>query len=100
MNKSIKVSDVVYGELLKLQQPRETFSDVVARLIKLYYVLQGAAPMIGGAEAYWRSQVDERDGVHSRRLDGKEMLYGTRAETEGVTAPDVRPGDSAEVPHV
>ncbi len=78
MNKSIKVSDQVYGDLLNLQQPRETYSDVVARLIKLYYVLLGAAPMIGGAAEYWRLKSDTKQEI----------------------AAALRPGDISEVPHV
>ncbi len=78
MNRSIKVSNEVYGELLQLQRPRETFSEIVGRLLVLHKAIVAAAPMIGGAVGYWRSQ----------------------SEPKAAAAPDNGPRDSAEVPHV
>ena len=50
MNRSIKVSDDVYAGLGKLQRPRETYSDVVTRLLGLYTLLAKADPMIHSAD--------------------------------------------------
>ena len=46
MSKSIKVSETVYGHLLRLQRPRETFSEIISRLIKATMLLSEAEPLI------------------------------------------------------
>lgn len=48
MSKSIKVSDEVYHELLRLQRTRETFSDIVARLLRVNELMWKAIPLIEG----------------------------------------------------
>ena len=52
MSKSIKVSDGVYIALEAFRQKRESFSDVVERLLKLAALLQKAEPIIQG----WQQQ--------------------------------------------
>ncbi len=49
MNRSIKVSDEVYQDLARLQRPRETYSEVVNRLINLYDLIGKASPLLHGA---------------------------------------------------
>ncbi len=56
-NRSIKVSDEVYDGLVNLQRPRETYSEVVGRLLNLYVLVSKAAPLIGGAAAMARSEL-------------------------------------------
>ena len=47
MSKAIKVKDEVYNELLILQYPRETISEVIARLLRVYSTLFSAADALG-----------------------------------------------------
>ncbi len=47
MSKSIKISEENYQALWALQRPRETFSDIVGRLIHSHELLQKAALTIG-----------------------------------------------------
>ncbi len=46
MRKSIKGSEEVYQQLLTLQRPRETFSELVARLLQAVELLVKVAPII------------------------------------------------------
>lgn len=57
MNKTMKVSDEVFEDLRRLQQPRETYSDVVKRLVNLHGVISAARPMLEGAVHYWEEPV-------------------------------------------
>ncbi len=76
MNRSIKVSDEVYNDLLQLQRPRETFSEVVGRLLSLYSLITKAEPIIKGAEAYLRShQGDDLQAV-GQTLDSQQIKPG------------------------
>lgn len=52
MNHSIKVSEETYQELLKLQRPRETFSEIVERLLVVQSKLRELANIIEGQAAY------------------------------------------------
>ena len=36
MSKSIKVKETTYERLLALQRPRETFSDIIERMLRVY----------------------------------------------------------------
>lgn len=47
MSKSIKVSDEVYNDLLKMQQPRETLSEIIKRLIRVYATLFSIKETLG-----------------------------------------------------
>jgi len=47
MSKSIKVSDQVFKELQKLQEPRQTYSDVIAILIQVVTELRGVSAILG-----------------------------------------------------
>ncbi len=62
MSKSIKVSEEVYQELLALQRPRETFSQVVERLIHSYELLQKAAATIGEQKVVIENKRPGRNG--------------------------------------
>lgn len=46
MNKSIKVTEAVYTTLLEFQRPRETFSQVIARLLVAAQVLVKLEPLL------------------------------------------------------
>ena len=46
MSKTIKLEDQVYDRLEQLREKRETFSQVVARLLYLIYKVQDLAPFI------------------------------------------------------
>ena len=47
MMHSIKVSDEIYKELIKLQRPRETFSEEVERLLRVYSTLFEVSEALG-----------------------------------------------------
>ena len=47
MSRSIKVSDQVFKELQELQEPRDTYSEVIARLIKITKELRGVSAILG-----------------------------------------------------
>jgi len=78
MSKTIKLDDVTYSRLAEFQGKRETLSAAVARLLDVAVLVGKAAPMIGGAEAYWRGQI----------------------EREKAKTPDDRGGNRPEVPDV
>jgi predicted CopG family antitoxin len=46
MSKSIKVDEGVYQELLALQRPRETFSQVINRLLRIAALLVKVEPFL------------------------------------------------------
>ncbi len=52
MSKAIKLNDDVYEGLRKIQAPRETYSEVVARLLDLWRTLNGLEPILRGSIAY------------------------------------------------
>lgn len=58
MAKQIRVSDDVYQMLLEIQRPRETFSELIARLLKMYQLLIAAEPIISGQHSYleWKKE--------------------------------------------
>lgn len=41
MSKAIKITNEVYLQLQRHQSPRETYSQVIARLLKTYELLEG-----------------------------------------------------------
>lgn len=47
MSKSIKVSDQVYNRLLELLKPRETFSEVIQRVLKVYDTVSNVSDILG-----------------------------------------------------
>lgn len=52
MARVIKVDDEVYMGLRELQAPRESYSEVVARLLDIWRALHGLEPILRGAIAY------------------------------------------------
>lgn len=46
MSKSIKVDELVYQELLWLQRPRETFSELIGRLLRIAEMLDKVRPFL------------------------------------------------------
>ena len=77
MNRSIKVSDVVYESLQQLQFPRETFSEVVERLVKLRNLISTARPMIEGAVRYWEEPIRAAAAASGKPLEGGELKGGS-----------------------
>lgn len=47
MSKTIRVRNQVYNELEELRDKRETFSEVILRLIKLYITMQSVSGNLG-----------------------------------------------------
>jgi len=47
MSKLVRVSDGVYIALEAIREKRETFSEVVERLIKVYVTLKGVSDTLG-----------------------------------------------------
>lgn len=66
---SIKVDDQVYQSLQLLQKPRESYNDVVTRLIGLYLCLEELEPVIHGSVNYlaWRRSVKDEPKAIDRR---------------------------------
>ncbi len=64
MSKSIKVSEEVYQELLLIQRPRETFSEVIGRLLRVTELLMKAEPIIRGQHEYLESRRAEQEKAH------------------------------------
>ncbi|MBU2060070.1 MAG: hypothetical protein KKB38_20360 [Gammaproteobacteria bacterium] len=49
MSKTLKVSDEIYQELEGLLQPRETFSQVIERILRTYRTIVGVAEALPGS---------------------------------------------------
>jgi predicted CopG family antitoxin len=58
MSKSIKVTEEVYQELQALQRTRETYNDVIARLIAVDKGIRGLYTVVGGVQAFadWQNR--------------------------------------------
>jgi len=63
MSKSIKVSEEVYQLLLEMQRPRETFSDLVKRLLTAATLLTRIEPIIRGQHEFakWKKEQLEKE---------------------------------------
>jgi len=59
MSKSIKVSDEVYHRLMGMLTVRETFSQVIERLLEVYYKIESVSSTLGASHYLKR----ERDGT-------------------------------------
>jgi len=59
-SKTIKVTEPVYLELDKIREKRETFSDVVNRLLEARPHILRAYDLIAGAAEYGRRQQEDR----------------------------------------
>ena len=68
---SIKVDDQVYVKLQLMQKPRESYNDVVTRLIGLYLCLNDLEPVIRGSVNYleWQKGVQDAKAAADRRGD-------------------------------
>jgi len=64
MSKSIKVSEEVYLELLKLQRPRETFSEIIGRLLLMSELLRKIVPYIRAQAEYLESRRAGQEAQH------------------------------------
>ena len=58
MSKSIKVSELVYCELEQIRQKRETFSDVVKRLLDARPQVLEASDILRGVASFGRWEQD------------------------------------------
>lgn len=61
MSKSIKVSEDTYQMLLGFMRPRETFSELIARLLTVYVLMEKVLPFIREQQLSFRSQVEKAD---------------------------------------
>lgn len=64
MSKSIKVSEGVYQELLLLQRPRETFSEIIGRLLLMSALIQKIEPYIKSQVVFLESRRAEQEAQH------------------------------------
>lgn len=68
MSRSIKISELTYNDLQTLQRPRETFNDVVRRLLTAYLILAKAVPLLDEKRKELQERVNE---IHSgEKTDG------------------------------
>lgn len=74
MSHSIKINDKAYNDLREMQAPRETYNDVVSRLLDMWRMLQGIEPILSGHKAYQ----EFRNG----QLAAKKDSFGREAKTE------------------
>ena len=47
MSKSIKVTEPLYHELIGYMKPRESFSDVIERVLKVYRTVSDVSEILG-----------------------------------------------------
>ncbi len=75
MSKIVKLHDQVYAELDGIRSGGETFSEAVARLLRVYYGLREIANMTEGIRNYaeWRAQENARAEAEKRRRDSPEV---------------------------
>ena len=52
MSQTIKVSPEVYQGLRDMQAPRESYSDVIVRLIDVWRALNNIKPILAGMRSY------------------------------------------------
>ena len=57
---SIKISECVYRDLLQLQRPRETMSQVIDRLIQVAVLMVKVEPLLKSYEEHFERQLAER----------------------------------------
>ena len=62
MSHSIKINDLTYNDLREIQGPRETYNDVVSRLLDIYKMLRGVEPMLAGHKAYQEFLARDKEG--------------------------------------
>ncbi len=58
MSKTIRVRNQVYNELEELRDKRETFSEVIERLIKLYSTMRNVSDNLGPSH-YLKERIKE-----------------------------------------
>lgn len=75
MSKIVKLHDQVYNELDGIRTGGETFSEAVARLLKLYYGLRELANITEGIASYaeWRAKENAQAEAEKRRRDSLEV---------------------------
>ena len=74
MYKSIKIKEETWNTLRELQGKRETYDDLVSRLIKVYNVLVGVMVLyvpIPGADPM-RDAIATRRDIAAQRLEGND----------------------------
>ncbi len=73
MPKQIRVSDEVYQELLRMQRPRETFSQIIARLLRLSELLIKALPLIKGEHESLEHKIAQSDPFREDTLERRDF---------------------------
>lgn len=64
VNHQIRVSEEVYLELLNLQRPRETFSELIRRLLLMTELLYKIEPLIRGQVNYLEQKRRDLETAH------------------------------------
>lgn len=61
MPHQIRVSDEVYQMLLALQRPRESFSELIGRLLTAAVLLSKIEPLLQGQHEFLKRQVEKHE---------------------------------------
>ena len=62
MSHTIKLQDKEFKDLQELQGPRETYNDVINRLLAMWRALRGIEPIIRGNKAYQEFKDRDKGG--------------------------------------
>ncbi len=81
MSKSIKVSEETYISLYHLRRSGESFSDVIARLLKMNELLMKIEPIIEGERNYLEYRRRQLDVVGTD-ISGKPLIRGPGISAE------------------
>lgn len=74
MTHTIRIDDEVYKGLQEIQAPRESYSDVICRLLDLLRSIRGLEPILRGSLAYnaWRQQRDVEQKIIQQEVSSVE----------------------------
>ena len=70
MSKSIKVKEEVYNMLLEIQRPRETFTQLIARLLLMNELLTKIEPIIRGQHQFYEEKVRKANEAKAALAQG------------------------------
>ena len=73
MSKQIRVSDEVYERLHEMQRPRETFSELVERLMRVYKSLFEASNLLGSGYHLTERPKGDVDPVREAMLERADL---------------------------
>ncbi len=78
MSRSIKISEESYQTIREMQGPRETYKDVVERLLDMWRMLRGLEPLLSGHKAY--QEFLNRDQLVKQDSYGREVKPGREGQ--------------------